>query len=219
MSETALTLLSSSLRAIGALAKGETLPAEDADDALHALQFMLQNWTATGTRIWFITTEDLTYSANPSTIGIGATLNVARPESILKAYLGSSELGIVDYAKWLRLVASAGEGYLYYSPEYPYGKIYINGAGALKLSSLKPLTDPTAITSTVTFPPEYNEAIKWNLAVRLAPDYGKQTSDVIVALALSTLRAIENKNFNDRITQAQPEVIKIASRYNIEAGE
>ena len=218
MSETAQTLINSALRSIGALAKGETPPAEDSDDALHALQFMLQNWNATGTRIWFITTEDLTYAANPSTIGTGATLNVARPESILKAYLGSEELVIVDYAKWLRLVASDGEGYLYYSPEYPYGKIYINGAGTLKLSSLKPLTDPTAIISTVTFPPEYNDAIKWNLACRLGPEYGKVVSDLIVNLAISTLRAIENKNFNDRITQARPEIIKIVNPYNIEAG-
>lgn len=218
MAETAQQLINSALKGIGALAKGETPSAEDSADALKSLQYMLENWNATGTRIWFVTTEDLAYAANPSTIGSGATLNTARPESVLAAYLGDIPLEIVDYAKWLRLVAADGEGYLFYSPEYPYGKIYVNGTGTLKLSSLKPLTDPADVASSVSFPPEYNDAIKWNLMVRLAPDYGKQVSDVMVNLAVSTLRAIENKNFGDRITVARPEIIRLTSGYNIEAG-
>lgn len=218
MSETAQTLINGAARAIGVLAKGETMQAEDAADALKAMQYMLENWSANGVRVWFVTTEDLTYSASPSTIGTGATLNTSRPEKILAAFLDGAELDIVDYKKYLRLSNNDGQGYLYYAPEYPFGKIYINGAGTLQLSSLKPLTDPTAVSSTVSFPPEYNDAIKWNLAVRMAPEYGKVPSDLVVNLAVSTLRTIENKNFDERIRTADIEVIKFSNRYNIDEG-
>lgn len=218
MSETAQTLINGAARAIGVLAKGETMQGEDAADFLKAMQYMLENWSANGVRVWFVTTEDLTYSASPSTIGTGATLNTARPEKILAAFLDGAELDIVDYKKYLRLSNNDGQGYLYYAPEYPNGKIYINGAGTLQLSSLKPLTDPSAVTSTVSFPPEYNDAIKWNLAVRMAPEYGKVPSDLVVNLAVSTLRAIENKNFDERIRTADLEVIKFSNRFDIDEG-
>jgi hypothetical protein len=218
MSETAQTLINGAARAIGVLAKGETMQGEDAADFLKAMQYMLENWSANGVRVWFVTTEDLTYSASPSTIGTGATLNTARPEKILAAFLDGAELEIVDYKKYLILSNNDGQGYLYYAPEYPFGKIYVNGAGTLKLSSLKPLTDPTVLTSTISFPPEYNDAIKWNLAVRMAPEYGKVPSDLVVNLAVSTLRAIENKNFDERIRTADIEVIKFSNRYNIDEG-
>lgn len=228
MAETALELINASLKAIGVLAKGETLSADDSADALTALQYMLENWSATGTRVWFVTNESLTYGASPSTIGTGGTLNTARPEKILAAYFqdssgNDSSLEIIDYAKYARISLKSLAGipaYLYYSPEYPLGKIYLYpvGSGTLILDSLKPLTDPTAVSSSVSFPQEYNDAIKWNLAVRLAPDYGKEPSATIVNLAVSTLRALENKNFGDRIAQARPDVIKLSNRYNINEG-
>ncbi len=229
MSETAQTLINSALRAIGVLAKGETPSSDDSADALKALQFMLENWSATPIRLWFVTNENFAFAASPSTIGDGGTLNTVRPERILTAYLRDSHgtdvpLEIIEYAKWARISLKSltgVPGYLFYAPEYPLGKIYLypTGTGTLYIDSLKPLTDPTLVTSTVSFPPEYNAAIKWNLAVNLAPEYGKTVSEVIVALALSSLKALENKNFNDRITQASPEIIRVASRYNIDAGE
>ena len=62
------------------------------------------------------------------------------------------------------------------------------------IDSLKALTDPTTLTSSVAFPTSYDAAIKWNLAMHLAPEYGKQPSQYIAMLARDAKKTIESKN-------------------------
>jgi hypothetical protein len=52
---------------------------------------------------------------------------------------------------------------------------------------------PDAITA-ILFPPGYEEAIKFNLAVRLAPEYNKEASPTVQAIAVSSKAVI--KSFN-----------------------
>ena len=54
------------------------------------------------------------------------------------------------------------------------------------VDSLKPFTETSsfdALTSTLAFPPNYEEPIVYNLAVRIAPDFGKSISVEIAAIA------------------------------------
>ena len=85
------------------------------------------------------------------------------------------------------------------------------------LDSLKELTDPATITTDVTFPPMYDDAIKWNLAVRLAPEYGKEASPTTKDLAISTLDAIETRNFAEQIIAASLELLKLYTKFNIDS--
>lgn len=224
MSYTALTLIKSAMRTVGKLGAAETPKNEDAQDALESMRFMLESWSANNLRIYYVTKEDLTFSSSPSTIGSGATLDTARPQVVLEAFLDDTQLNIIDYAKYLRLsLQDTGglPGYLYYAPEFPNGKIYIwpDGSGTLHLMSLKPLTDYSALTSTVYFPPEYNEAIKWNLALRLCLEYGRQPSPLLLSMAETSLRTLESKNFNSKIPIVKPEIMKLVqSPYDIDEG-
>ena len=228
MSETAQTLIKSALRQIGAYAAGENPTMDELNDALEALKFMLRHWAAKNIRIYFVTTENFPLTgATYYTIGSGGTFNTSRPTSIRGGYVRDSNsfdhvLSIIDEKKYRELSLkelSATSEYLWYSPEYPLGKIYLwpLAGSTLFLHSLKPLSEPSLITSTIAFPPEYDEAIKYGLALRLAPEYGREPSPLLVNLATSALNDLEIKNFEAQINTIKPEIINIASRYNIEA--
>jgi hypothetical protein len=60
-------------------------------------------------------------------------------------------------------------------------------------STLKPFT-AVAIGDTLAFPPGYNKAIKFNLAVELAPEYGKQAPAEVVAIAEATKYKLKRTN-------------------------
>jgi hypothetical protein len=224
MSETAQTLIKAALRSIGAIATGETPTADELADGLEALRFMLRNWSSQNIRVYYSTIDTVNLSGAESySIGVGGTINTARPTKIRGAYTADNLVEIVDEAKYLLLRVSNPAGpvaWLWYQPQYPLGYIYPwpLDSSTLYLYSNKPLTDPTLITSTISFPPEYDDAIKWNLAVRMAPEYGKEASQTILSLAMSTLHSLETLNFSNKIPEARVEVISIGGAYNIDAG-
>lgn len=201
MSETAQTLIKAALRSIGAISTGETPTADELEDGLESLQFMLRSWSARGVRIYFTTTESIALTGATSyTWGSGGTIATARPVKIHGAYTSENIVEVVDEAKYRRLVVANQGGpvqWLWYQPQYPLAYLYpwpLDSA-TLYVHSSKELTEPTAITSTIAFPTVYDDAIKWNLAVRLAPEYGKEPSNTVMSLAASTLQAMETLNF------------------------
>ena len=224
MSETAQTLIKAALRSIGAIATGETPTAAELADGLEAMRFMLRNWSSQNIRIPFTTTESVALTGATSySWGSGGTIATARPVQIRGAYTSDNIVDIIDEAKYRHLVVGNSGGpvqWLWYQPQYPLGYIYPwpLDSSTLHIDSLKELTDPTAITSSVAFPTGYDDAIKWNLAVRLAPEYGKDAGATVTALAATTLHAIETLNFSSKIPEARVEVIAIPSAYDIDAG-
>jgi hypothetical protein len=225
MSETAQTLIKAALRSIGAIATGETPTAAELADGLEAMQMMFRNWSAQNIRLYYTKQETLTMSGATSyTIGSGGVLNTTRPASIRGAWTTDGPVKVIDEDQYrqyrMSVQASPTVEWLWYSPEYPLGLLYPwpLGGSTLYIDTQIPLTDPSAITDSISFPTEYDDAIKWNLAVRLAPEYGKEPTQTVYNLAVSTLAAIETRNFAHQINAVRPEVIKLGHvRYNIDA--
>lgn len=226
VSETAQTLIKAALRSIGAIATGETPTADELADGLEALRFMLRSWSAHNIRVNFTTTESITLNGATSySWGSGGTIATARPVQIRGAYTADNPVEIIDEAKYRWLVVANQGGpvqWLWYQPQYPLGYIYPwpLDSSTLHVDSLKELTDPTALASSVAFPTEYDDAIKWNLAVRLAPEYGKEASNTIMSLAASTLHALETLNFSMKIPEVRVEILglSVGGKHNIDAG-
>ncbi len=136
------------------------------------------------------------------TIGSGGDINTVRPTEIKRgAYVRDS--GGLDhrldpmtreqYRKIRDKDISTRPSRMYYEPSYPLGIIYFNfvpdAAEAVYFDSLKPITEITNITSTLVLPPEYKAALRYNLAVELAPEY-----DDIKLPELTITRAIDTKD-------------------------
>lgn len=219
MSETASTLIKAALRGIGAIDPGETPTAAELDNGLEALKMMLRRWSADDLNIYFITLESFTLTgAAYYTIGTGGTFNTTRPLSIRSAYIDSKdtgELSLLSESEYLN-----NNSGLWYSPEYPLGKIYIYpiSTGTLYLSSFKELSEPADINADVSFPVAYDEAIKYGLMVRLAPEYGRTVTTEMVAIGSAALNDIKTRNFSSQINTVRPDILTVGSAYRIDEG-
>jgi hypothetical protein len=224
VSETAQTLIKAALRSIGAIATGETPTAAELADGLEALRLMLRSWSSQNIRLYFTTTESVTLTgATYYSWGSGGTIATARPVQIHGAYTADNLVDVIDEAQYRRLVVGNLGGpveWVWFQPQYPLAYIYPwpLDSSTLYVHSTKELTDPTAITSSVAFPTWYDDAIKWNLAVRLAPEYGKEAGTTVAALAATTLHAIETLNFSMQVPESRVEILGIGKTYDIDNG-
>lgn len=191
---TALQLINGAARLIGVIRKSEALSSDEAADGLVSLNDMLASWSNNGllcvSRVW----ESFTVTAATSyLIGASQTLNTVRPLAIKAAFF---RIGTIDYdleiitdeeyeSISLKTLTTNFPRYLTYDNANPYGtiRLYPQGAGALHLLSEKPVTDIAAVSTTVNFPAGWNRAIRYNLAIDMAPEYSVEPSSAVVAMA------------------------------------
>jgi len=198
-------LINSALRLSGVIAQGETTPTADAAIGLEALNMMLGAWFSNGAAVPYTVTENfpLTASVSSYEIGPGATFDTAYPEAIDSAFIRYDStdypLDIINQREyWEKIPYKTSESipsFLFYDALNSTGKIYLyttpDKAYTLYLISRKNLAEITDPSLTMAIPRVYEEAIKFNLAVRLAPEYGSDLSDDVKFLA--------NKSYMDMI--------------------
>ncbi len=225
-------LISMSLRKIGALSSGETIETTRQAEALSALQVMLRSWGAVGQKVFASTKETKTLTAGTAeyTWGSGGDITTARPDKVASVWIvDSSNIshpvdiiseqmynGIVDKTVLSRPTS------LFYHPAYPLGTVYLfpvpDAAETLHLDSFKVFTESGSyglVTDTLAFPLYYQEPIVYNLAIRLAPEYGKSVSAEVAAIAESSLKVLTNLNAS---AQVSPIYIEIPARAGYGSG-
>ncbi len=185
-------------------------PSTEQDtNALLALNQMIGLWGASGLMIPFETRETFTLVAGTDsyTIGSGATFNTVRPLSIESAYLQDSDsidhpldvtLSYEEYSEERDKSVQVLPTRLFYDPQYANGKIYFSGnpnaAYTLYLSSRKPLTEFALIGDTVNLPPEYAKALRFSLAVDIAPEINVTLDQIIINMATGAHLDIRDLN-------------------------
>jgi len=201
----AQAIINGALRAIGVAAAGYDPTAEEAADGLAALNSLLQSWQAEGLTVPFRAWDAfaLTIGTASYTWGTGETLNAAPPVRVEDgtAYLSDANatdtpVALMGAGEWSRMASKSVSGrpgriYVEYSDpvavEFDFAP---DQAYTLHVQSLKAFTAFAALTSEDTVPDEYLPALKWNLAVDLAPEYGKDPSVTVATRARSTKNAI-----------------------------
>ncbi len=89
---------------------------------------------------------------------------------------------------------------------------------------MKPFTEVSSfddIASILSFPPNYEEPIIYNLAVRMAPEFGKTISAEVAAIAASGLEGLIQLNSGNQVEPIGLNgmlPISMAGRYDINAG-
>ncbi|MBF0119978.1 MAG: hypothetical protein HQK79_14180 [Desulfobacterales bacterium] len=222
----AQTIIKAALRVAGVIATGETPSNDELQDGLESLNMMLRNWFSDSVNVFTLIKESFTLSSGTAeyTIGTAGTFNTDRPLSINQAFIRDSnydyELNIVSGLEYWKIFNKALQGrpeYLMYKPETPLGKVYLfytpDSNYSLHLVSQKPLDDLSGITSTTEFPSNYDEAMKWNLAMRLMPEYGIAVSPEIVKFASDSYNRITSLNASLQVAPVSFEIDR-NSRYN-----
>lgn len=205
---TARELITRSMRLVEIIGQDETPEASELNDALLTFNEMLSFWSAEYAPVFLETKESFSLTSNDGeyTIGSGADFNTVRPLRILHAFVrdGSNDypLEIIDQAEYAAIGDKTEQGsypdFLYYDANYPTGKIFLwplPGAGyTLHLYSEKPLTEPATLDDVLVLPPGHSMAYRFNLAVILAPEWGKEPPRTVENIARKTKLAIENAN-------------------------
>lgn len=200
-------LIEGSLRLIEELGAGQTADNESANDALKSLAMMINSWSAMGDMIFTETIDSLSLTGGDGTYTIGATgdFAVARPSRITAAYVTSgsvdSVLSVIDASQYAAIPVKTTQGTpdrIFFASDFPNASIKLypvpSSAMTLTLYSEKPLTEYTALTTTLSLPPGYERALKYNLAVEIAPEYGKTASPTVQSIAIESKSAIQAAN-------------------------
>jgi hypothetical protein len=229
---TARDIISGSLRLINAIASGETPTAAELADGLSSFNDMLESWSNDGLLVPTQTTEALTLvSAQASyTIGAAQNFNTVRPMIIERASVSDgayeTPLAILTPNEYAEIPDKTTQGRptkLFFDPTVPFGTIKLwpvpSSALTLNLHSRKPLTSFAAATDTVNMPTGYARALRYNLALELAPEYGKEPSALVVAAADDSKQVLSRVNYKPSLMT--PDCYGIAERkqYNIVTGE
>lgn len=196
-------VLNASARKLAVIASGETLSTAEYADALIALQGMLRSWAAEKINVFSSVRETHTLVAGTAsyTWGSGGNINTARPNQVLSAYVTDSSgtshgVEIIGSSKYnaISIKTTQDRPYMLYPVyNYPLATIYLypvpSSAETLNLESIKPFTETSsfsAISDTLALPLNYEEAVIYNLAVRLAPEFGVIAPAEVVAIARSS---------------------------------
>lgn len=199
------TLIASSMRLIGALDSGEVPEPDEANDFLVVLNDMLDAWAAE--RLMCFTIDINEFNLIPGqqtyTLGSGGDFNMPRPAKIERMSIVSFqnaaqplELPIQMYTDWdwqsvpVKNITTALPNAVYDDGGYPFRRLSFwcvpNAHVATRIYSWEMLNQFPDLTTDLTFPPGYSEALRYNLAKRLISEMPADYNPVMVSTTLDT---------------------------------
>jgi len=225
-------LLESSLRKIGALSSGETIETARQVEALSALQSMLRSWGALSSNVFATVKENVTLTSGKSTYtwGSGGDITTARPNQVIGAYIldnsGTTHpVDLISEGRYrsISVKTNSSRPYsLFFHPSYPLGNIYLypvpDKAETLYLDSFKPFTESGSFgltTDMLVFPSYYEEPMIYNLAIRLAPEYGRAVLSEVALIAKISYADLVILN---AANQVEPVYVRTAAKSPYGAG-
>lgn len=219
-----IDLIQSAARLAGILASGENLQGSEPADCLLILQQMIDEWQADGLKIFTtqINTFPLVLGTQNYTLGTGGTFNIPRPAKIhrmgvqiLSNPVQPSEVPItlLDDDGWAEVrVKNIGGSYplfCYDDGGFPLRTLsfwVIPGLACnVVIYSWQPLaTFPDLAVTDVTFPPAYAQALRYNLAMMLAPEFDVAINPAVMLVANNSLATLKEMNLPAPILGCDP---------------
>lgn len=193
-------LIRKSMLLVGTISSGESLSADEAADGLNSLNDLLDSWSTDGLLIPAMVREEFTLvpSTASYTIGTGGAFSTTNPQLIEEARLLDTSgtafeiplriFNDQEYAdiKIKTLTTSQAQG-IYFQRGAPLSTIYVypvpSTANKLVLYSKKALSNFASVNDSISLPPGYQRALRYNLALELAVEYGKAPREEIVMMA------------------------------------
>jgi hypothetical protein len=176
-------LIHSSFRLIGAIAAGETLETNELNDAFVSLNQMVASWNTEGASL---------VGRVRQVVGLSAQNSVALPIRPVKIEAASvaqqgldSPLEIVDAAGWESItekqLMSIYCRKLFCDYLYPNSSVLVwpipRYAGTLEIWQLSQLSPFVTVNDTIDLPPGYEQALRYNFAIALLPEYPRSQVD------------------------------------------
>ena len=235
MTTTAGDQINGALRLIGMLAEGETPSAATSQDALTALNQMIDSWNTE--RLSVFSTQDQVFSWPPNLISrtLGPSGDFVGNRPILlddSTYFRDSANGISFGIKIInqqqyngiavKTVTSTYPQVIWVNMTYPDIEMYVYPVPTEVLEwhfiSVEELTQPATLVTSLAFPPGYLRAFRFNLACEIAAEFGVEPSRQVQRIAMSSKRDIKRINNPDDIMSLPYSLVGTRQRFNIFAG-
>ena len=223
---TALTLIKRALRLLGVYAKGEDPDADESQDALSALNALMDSLSNDSLQVFARSVDAIALSAGTASVTVGPSGGTVttRPVEVLdESYLriGSTDypLDLLTLDEWNAIGTKTLSGLpaaLYVQPDMPDITVNIwpqpSEAATLYLWSRKQIRQFTSLTTELNLPPGYERMLAFMLAIDLAPEYDREPSATVVRGAASAGRKIKRTNLEVPVLDMPPGV-PLGTRY------
>jgi len=227
--------INGALRLIGQLAEGETPSAATSQDALSALNQMIDSWNTE--RLSVFSTQDQVFMWPPNVLHrtLGPTGDFVGNRPILlddSTYFIDPASGISYGIKIInqqqydgiavKTVTSTYPQVIWINMDYPDIDMYVYPKPTKVLEwhfiSVTELTQPATLTTTLSFPPGYLRAFRYNLACEIAAEFGVEPSPQVKRIAMTSKRNLKRINNPDDIMSIPYAIVSTRQRFNIFAG-
>ena len=235
MSTTAGDQINGALRLIGQLAEGETPSAATSQDALTAMNQMIDSWSIE--RLAVFSTQDQVFMWPPGAISrtLGPTGDFVGNRPVLlddSTYFRdpanniSFGIKILNQQQYngiaVKTVTSTYPQVIWINMTYPDIEMYVYPVPTKVLEwhfvSVSELTQPATLATVLTFPPGYLRAFRYCLACEIAAEFGVEPSPQVSRIAMTSKRNLKRINNPDDIMSLPYSIVGTRQRYSIFAG-
>jgi hypothetical protein len=206
---TAGELIKSSLRLIGAIGTSEVPTADEFVDGLSALNDLLEIWSTQNLAVYGSADVAFNTVAGTATYTIGPTgaWVTDRPVRINDApictyngvdfpidLVGQGDYDLIPLKTQQQPIVEQ----MLYVNDNPNGRITLwpvpSSIVSITMNIDRVLTQVASTATVLTFPPGYLLALRYNLGILLAPDYGRQIAPEVISVAQSSFANLKRAN-------------------------
>jgi hypothetical protein len=234
MATTAGDQINRALRLLGVLAEGETPSAATSQDALLAMNQMIDSWNTE--RLSVFATQDQVFSWPAGeirrTLGPTGDFVGNRPVLLDDATYYRAPSGVSYGIKFInqdqyngiavKTATSTFPQVIFVNETFPNVEMFIYPKPTQTLEwhfiSVQELSQPANLATQLHFPPGYMRAFTYNLAMEIAPEFGVEPSPQVQRIAMTSKRNLKRINNPNDIMSLPYGVVANKQRFNIYAG-
>ena len=228
-------IINGSLRLLGVLAEGETPSAETSQDALTAMNQMIDSWNTE--RLSVFSTQDqvflwpaglLSRTLGPSGDFVGNRPVLLDDSTYFRDPSTNVSYGIkfINQQQYdgiaVKTVTSTYPQVMFINMTYPDIEMFIYPKPFRDLEwhfiSVEELSQPATLATELHFPTGYLRAFRYNLACEFAPEFGVEPTPQVMRIAMASKRNLKRINNPDDIMAMPYSLVTQRQRYNIYAG-
>ena len=223
------------LRLLGVLAEEETPSAAVSQDALMALNQMIDSWNTERLSIFNTIDQTFLWPAGEIQRHLGPSGDFVGVRPVLlddSTYYRDPGTNVSFGIKFInqqqydgiavKTVTSTYPQVMWINMEYPNIQMTVYPKPTRELEwhfiSVQELDQPAVLATTLAFPPGYLRAFTYNLACELAPEFGVEPSRQVQRIAMTAKRNLKRINNPDDIMSMPYAIVATRQRFNVYAG-
>ena len=234
MATTAGDQINRALRLLGVLAEGETPSAATSQDALLAMNQMIDSWNTERLSVYATQDQIFSWPAGEIRRTLGPTGDFVgnRPVLLDDATYYRAPSGVSYGIKFInqdqyngiavKTATSTFPQVIFVNETFPNVEMYIYPKPTQVLEwhfiSVQELSQPATLATDLYFPPGYLRAFAYNLACEIAPEFGVEPSNQVKRIAMTSKRNLKRINNPDDVMSMPYSLVATRQRFNVYAG-